>query len=159
MGYYERPKFNARMASIKQDVLAVACGNAVAAWDDTLDSFFDKFRQSGVMYDFEENISYYTDGCLGTELVAKVYDRYTNGMIHDKRGNQGVDIQGLPEYWVGWALGHYQEVTKRSFDDIFMHVPLRDWMEYYPWWHTMGEREMFDYAEEAYHASSHLIPE
>jgi len=154
MQYYERPKFDPRMADIKQTVLAVACGNAVSAWGDTLESFFDKFKQSGVMSDFETNISYYTDGCLGTELVAKIYDRYTNGEVFQKRKNPNVDIQSLPEFWVGWALGHYQEVTKRSFDDIFARISLRDWMDYYPWWHTMGEREMFDYAEEAYNSLS-----
>ena len=148
--YYDRPKFNARMASVKQEILAVACGNAVSAWDDTLESFFEKFRLSGVMADFEANISYYTDGCLGTELVAKIYDRYTNGKIHNKRGNPDIDIQKLPEYWVGWALGHYQEVTQRSFDDIFKKISLQDWLEQYPWWHTMGERELFDYVEEAF---------
>jgi len=154
MKFYERPEFNARMAEIKQDVLAVACGNAVSAWGDTLESFFEKFRKSGVMFDFEANISYYTDGCLGTELVAKVYDRYTNGKDYQKRKRQDVDIQALPEYWVGWALGHYQEVTKRSFDDILARIPLCDWMEHYSWWHTMGERELFDYAEEAYQAAA-----
>ena len=153
MKYYDRPKFDARMADVKQDILAVACGNAVAAWGDTLESFFDKFKQSGVMSDFEANISYYTDGCLGTELVAKIYDRYTNGKVYHKRRSPDIDIQTLQEYWVGWALGHYQEVTQRSFDDILTHIPLNDWMEYYPWWHTMGEREMFDYAEEAYQAA------
>ena len=150
MRFYDRPKFNARMASVKQDVLAVACGNAVSAWDDTLESFFEKFKHSGVMADFEVGISYYTDGCLGTELVAKIYDRYTNGQIHNKRGNANVDIQALPEYWVGWALGHYQEVTQRPFDDILERISLHDWLEHYPWWHTMGERELFDYVEEAY---------
>jgi len=150
MNYYDRPQFNARMAWVKQEVLAVACGNAVSAWGDTLESFFYKFKQSGVMSDFEANISYYTDGCLGTELVAKVYDRYTNGKIYQKRRSPDVDIQALPEYWVGWALGHFQEVTQRSFDDILERIPLQDWIEYYPWWHTMGDREMFDYAEDAY---------
>jgi len=151
MKYYDRPKFDTRMAAVKQDILAVACGNAVTAWGDTLETFFDKFKQSGVMSDFEANISYYTDGCLGTELVAKIYDRYTKGKVFHKRGNALIDIQRLPEYWVGWALGHYQEVTGRTFDDILSHIPLSTWLEYYPWWHTMGEREMYDYAEEAYH--------
>jgi len=153
MQYHERPDFDIRMAEIKQDVLAVACANAVAAWGDTIESFFDKFRQSGVMFDFESNISYFTDGCLGTELVAKIYDRYTKGKVFEKRINRNVDLQTLPEYWIGWALAHYQEVTKRSFDDILTRIPLCDWMEYYAWWHTMGEREMFDHAEEAYHNS------
>jgi hypothetical protein len=139
------------MASVKQDILSVACANAVSAWDDTLESFFEKFKQSGVMPDFEANISFYTDGCSGTELVAKIYDRYTNGQIYDKRTNSNANMQALPEYWVGWALGHYQEVTGRPFDDILERIPLQDWLEYYPWWHTMGERELFDYAEEAYH--------
>ena len=141
------------MASVKQDVLAVACGNAVAAWDDTLESFFEKFKLSGVMADFEANISYYTDGCLGTELVAKIYDRYTNGQIYNKRMNPDVDIQMLPEYWVGWALGHYQEITQRSFEDILGRISIQDWLEYYPWWHTMGERELFDYVEDAYQSA------
>ena len=153
MKHYDRPNFNARMASTKQDVLAVACGNAVSAWGDTLDSFFDKFKKSGVMADFEANVSYYTDGCLGTELVAKIYDRYTNGQIHSKRGNPNIDIQTLPEYWVGWALGHYQEVTGRSFSDILEKISLSTWLENYPWWHTVGERELFDYAEEAYYSA------
>ena len=153
MVYYERPKFNARMASVKQDVLAVACGNAVSAWGDSLSSFFDKFKKSGVMADFEANVSYYTDGCLGTELVAKIYDRYTKGKEFNKRTNPDVDIQTLPEYWVGWALGYYQEITQRSFDDILRKIPLNDWLEYYSWWHTMGDRELFDYIEETYHAA------
>ena len=66
MRYYDRPSFDAKMASVKQDILSIACGHAVAAWGDTLESFFDKFRRSGVMADFESNVSYYTDGCLGT---------------------------------------------------------------------------------------------
>jgi hypothetical protein len=99
MKYYDRPKFDARMAGTKQDVLAVACGNAISAWGDTLETFFSKFEKSGVMADFEANISNYTDGCLGTELVAKVYDRYTSGEVFEKRSNPNVDIQMLPEYW------------------------------------------------------------
>jgi hypothetical protein len=141
------------MASVKQEVLAVACGNAVSAWGDSLETFFDKFEKSGVMADFEANISFYTDGCLGTELVAKIYDRYTQGQVYNKRGNPNIDISNLPEYWVGWALGHYQEVTQRSFKDIITQIPLSDWLEHYPWWHTMGDRELFDYVEEYYHAS------
>jgi hypothetical protein len=154
MKYYNRPKFDARMATIKQDVLAVACGNAYAAWGDSLESFFEKFKLSGVMSDFEENISYCTDGCLGTELVAKIYDRYTNGSVYMKRQSPGIDIQRLPEYWVGWALGHYQEVTGRLFDDILSRIPLQSWLEHYPWWHTMGDRELFDYVEEAYQTAA-----
>ena len=156
MQKYNRPKFDVRLASVKQDVLAVACANAASAWGDTLESFFDKFRKSGVMYDFEASISYYTDGCLGTELVAKIYDRYTGGKVYQKRWNPDVDIQTLPEYWVGFALGHYQEVTKRSFDDILGRIPLSDWLGYYSWWHTMGLREMFDHTEDVYQNSTSI---
>ena len=76
MIYYNQPKFDALLVEVKQDVLATACGYAVAAWGDSLESFFIKFKESGNMHEFELGNSRYTDGCLGSELVAMTYDRY-----------------------------------------------------------------------------------
>ena len=131
------------------DCLAAAVENAVTEWGDTLDSFVDKFLESGLADSFSDQEPFVTTGCTGEELVAKIYER-VSGSPQTVRVSDAT-LSYSEYYWVGYALALFVAESGKSVREIVSAIPPKEWLRMYPTHHEYGDELLFDKLSEAMH--------
>jgi hypothetical protein len=132
--------------------MAEAIQSAVYCWDETVESFLEKFIKSRVCMDFEGCAGFVTLGCRGEELVTRVYyelERVETGKFGQLKKARDPDVRYTREYWTGWTLAYIQYLLDIPFERIFKKLKPMDWYNLYPAYHEMGEHVI----------ASQLIPE
>ena len=124
------------------DCLSIAVENAVTEWDDTLDSFFEKFIESGLADSFSNQEPFVTTGCTGEELVAMVNEQ-VSGLP------QAVRLSGSPLsytefFWVGYALALLVAERGVSVRKAISAIPPAEWLRLYPTHHEYGDELLLE---------------
>ena len=124
------------------DCLSIAIENAVTEWDDTLDSFFEKFLMSGLADSFSDQEPFVTTGCTGEELVAMVNER-TSGFPQTVRVG-GSALSYSEYYWIGYALALFVAERGVSVRQAISMIPLSEWLRLYPTHHEYGDELLLE---------------
>ena len=115
--------------------------------DYNIADFFDMFIESGVAARFEKGDSAILAGKSGVELAYEVTESYRE-MVREVKPRYVSNRS--KEYWVGWALAHYQWETSLSFATIVKYVPIKDIVALYMPYHEMDIRQFVDKMNELY---------
>ena len=112
--------------------------------------FFDLFLSSGVAARFEAGDYTVITGMSGVELahtVLMLAGRQTD------RVKPRYSVDRSEEFWMGWALAHYQWETALCFAEIVRCVPVKEVVSLYDPYHEMDIRQFCDKMNELYRAS------
>lgn len=99
-----------------------------------LRDFYDMFLESSISRAMSEGNPYYVGGKSGVELCFEVLEQHN---IHPEYVEQLVSLSRSPEYWTGWALGHYQWDRGVSYNTIDKEVPIEMIIDMYGVYHEM----------------------
>ncbi|MBQ7242919.1 MAG: helix-turn-helix transcriptional regulator [Bacilli bacterium] len=103
--------------------------------------------------DFDPAIVY---GCSGIEIAVKVIEEATGREIEARNYERYI---ATPEYWVGYALAHYQILSKRPYAQILAAFPFEDMRAAYPTLHEADITKYLEVADErmkAYYSETNL---
>lgn len=120
---------------------------AVCELHYSIEEFFDLFIKSGVAERFEKGDYTILVGKSGVEVV---YDVLEKMQIHVERFNPRYAANRSEEYWVGWALAHYQWKTALSFEEITKFIPIYYVKALYSPYHEMDVRHFVEKMNELY---------
>jgi len=109
--------------------------------------FFEMFIDSDLANRFERGESEIIAGKSGVELAYDVI-QMRETLIERVKPKYVPDRS--EEYWVGWALAHYQWKTALSFKSIVTHIPIKDIKALYMPYHEMDIRQFVDKMNELY---------
>lgn len=102
--------------------LAEAMDYAVHGCDLSIETFMELFITGGIADEFAADAPQYVYGMTGAELVCAVLKK------------AGVPCENLKphqyfaksrEYWSGWMLAHYQQVSGISYRHIYQQIPMK----------------------------------
>jgi hypothetical protein len=104
------------------------------------DTFLFMFIVTGIARHFERGNPKYLAGKSGIALAREAMENAKAGGLCTEPGNRE---HKTPEYWVGWALAHYQWYTGLSFTDILRGFPFSDILRFYPVYHEADITKFF----------------
>ena len=92
------------------------------------DEFLKLFVQSGIASEIEDGNPKYIAGKSGLELFLDVME-ITTGKTYDVALVE--NYHRSPEYWVGWAITHYQWHSGHTFKNILDTIPYKELLGLY----------------------------
>lgn len=92
------------------------------------DKYWDMFVCSGVAQQFENGNPKFVVGKSGEEIVYDVLSTVSKSIECMKPLSK---LGRTPEYWVGWALAQYQNVTNLSYKSIHQIVSFEELINMY----------------------------
>lgn len=103
-----------------QDILGDAFDYAVNACGLSGNEFSELFSMSTISKRIANGEPAYISGKSGIEIAIDVIAE-TKGIEIDIE--QQISYSRSKEYWIGWAIAHYQWHSDRQFEDIFKALP------------------------------------
>lgn len=113
----------------------------------SIEEFFSLFIKSGVAERFGKGDYTILVGKSGVEVAYEVLE---NMQIHVKRFSPRYAVNRSEEYWMGWALAHYQWETSLSFEEITKFIPIYYVKALYSPYHEMDIKHFIEKMNELY---------
>ena len=136
-----------------QDILGDAFDYAVNACGLSGNEFSELFSMSTISKRIANGEPAYISGKSGIEIAVEVIFE-TKGIEIDIE--QQINYEKSKEYWIGWAIAHYQWHSDRQFEDIFKALPYEKVERmYYP----LHEADLSKFAEIADSKMKEYYPE
>ena len=136
-----------------QDILGDAFDYAVNACGLSGNEFSELFSMSTISKRIANGEPAYISGKSGIEIAIDVIAE-TKGIEIDIE--QQISYSRSKEYWIGWAIAHYQWHSDRQFEDIFKALPYEKVERmYYP----LHEADLSKFAEIADSKMKEYYPE
>ena len=124
-----------------QSVLGDAFDYAINTCDIQGDSFVKLFLASTVSRRMENGEPAYLAGKSGIEIVVEIVSETMGKEINREPGER---YERSREYWIGWAIAHYQWYSGRKYSEIFKAISFADLEQMY---YTLHEADISKFAD------------